>query len=219
MPDKANNAKQDDAFEAIYQYYKEAYKMAPKDALEMATETYKRGLSSPIYQEHLKQAQKYAADKTRLEGDYPETNMADPTQLDPNAFAQQSVLDTRRAKLAQLAPRAATLQEIPPAPSDPQAAAAQQTLDARRQALVAPAVPTKTVQLNEIDPGQLPPEFLTDPAAYQAQEALNARRAAVQSAAPVSPAPILAAAPTPEHLEDANLSSWQSLANLLTRRK
>jgi hypothetical protein len=32
---------------------------------------------------------------------------------------------------------------------------------------------------------------------------------------PISPAPIKPAAKTPAHLEDANLSSWQSLANFL----
>jgi hypothetical protein len=57
---------------------------------------------------------------------------------------------------------------------------------------------------------------LVDPKAWAEQDKLNARRAGNPASAPLPPAlPPTPAAITPQHLDDATLSTWQQLANMI----
>lgn len=117
---------------------------------------------------------------------------------DRGANEAQTALNDRRNQLS--------LNQTPPLPSwsaqpDPQAAAAQSALNQRRGALANPDLASQNAQ--------------SDLNQRREQLALQATPPMPASPPPISPMPLKPAAATPQHLEDANLSSWQALAQFL----
>lgn len=226
--------------QALIKLYTEAWGLKQKDAEEEASTIMKRGPSSPIYQNRMTLAWQHAqvtdqAGKLQntAESPFPEASMADPAQVDPAAYKAQQALNARRAALGPEPAQPGLIAPVNPNPNpeasmadpkqvDPAAYQAQDALNQRKAKLRA---------MPNVDLGDMyqfyrnglgfAPEDAMGHAAEEYQRGLrskayeNSKEQPPQPPVPIAPIPMKPAAVTPAHLEDANLSSWQQLANYL----
>lgn len=211
MPRATRNTIPDsEDFQNVVEYYRRVFGLKSDDAIEQALEDYNRGPNSPVFAARAEHANKWLSDQRALEQQKADEQLrqdrlAGRLENPPPAVYPQPALPPG-ANLSGSYPEDVMAD---PRMVDPQAWAAQDALNKRR---------------DKLDNA----EIYADPMAQSRQMRLDYRRQQLdkippplpswaQNAVPLSPhpAPLTPAAPTPEHLEDANLSSWQSLASLL----
>ncbi len=201
----------------LVDFYHEVWRLKPTEAANQAFEDQKRGTNSKIWQQRIKQVNDWKAkqaDAVRPDSadapaapydpamnpygagappapkpyePNPETAMRDPRLVYAKAYAMQDKLNERRAALAKLPPTAKVGFE-------------------------------PMYQFYREGLGLSPEEAVKQATAQYQQGLANAAMPDMppaQPSVPISPGPLKPAAPTPHHLEDANLSSWQSLAQML----
>jgi hypothetical protein len=176
--------------EVLIRMYKDLWGFTDTEAQSEAENIFARGPSSDVY-------------KNRMEMAWNHLQRTDPNnklfETASAPFPESAMADPRLA--------------------DPKAYAAQEQLNQRRAAL-SKLPPTAKVGFEPMY------QFYRNGLGLSEEEAINQASAQYLKGstitstpqpepAPISPGPLKPAAPTPHHLEDANLSSWQSLAQML----